>query len=80
MYIPFNLRMYRIMGRNRKEPCKCGHFHTSREVILPPLPEGLINVVSFGRTLWEEYSDRYEKNSPWGQIVIMKRSKRAKNE
>ena len=37
MYIPFNLRMHRILGRNRREPCKCGHFHTSKEVILTPV-------------------------------------------
>jgi len=36
MYIPFNLRMHRILGRNRREPCKCGHFHTSKEVFIPP--------------------------------------------
>ena len=22
------------MGKNRKEPCKCGHFHTSKEINL----------------------------------------------
>jgi len=77
MYIPHNLRMYRILGRNRKEPCKCGHFHTSKEVILPPLPKGLIDVVSFGSTLWEVYPDRYEKNSPWGQIILHRGPKKA---
>lgn len=28
--IPTNLRMYRIMGRNRREPCVCGHFHNEK--------------------------------------------------
>jgi len=37
MYIPMNLRMHRIMGKNRREPCHCGHYHTSKEVILPEL-------------------------------------------
>lgn len=36
MYIPFILRMHRIMGANRREPCSCGHFHFSKEVITNP--------------------------------------------
>ncbi len=63
------------MGRNRKEPCKCGHFHIPKEVIIPPNPKELLDVISFGQTLWEVYPDRYVKNSPWGQIVI-KRAKK----
>ena len=72
MYIPTNLRMYRIMGRNRKEPCKCGHFHAPKKVIIPPNPKKPSNVISFDWTSWEVYPDRYVKNSPWGQIVIKK--------
>jgi len=34
MYIPHILRMHRILGKNRKEPCKCGHFHKSKEIYL----------------------------------------------
>ncbi len=78
MYIPTNLRMYRIMGRNRKEPCKCGHFHTSKEVILPPLPKDLVGFDISGTTIWEVYPDRYEKNSPWGQIIMIRGPKKAK--
>jgi len=75
MDIPTNLRRHRIMGRNRREPCVCGHFHSSKEVIIPPNPKELLRVVSFGKTLWEEYPTEYVKNSPWGQIVIKKRPK-----
>jgi hypothetical protein len=35
MWIPTNLIRYRIMGKDRIEPCKCGHFHRGKEVILP---------------------------------------------
>jgi hypothetical protein len=75
MYIPTNLRMYRIMGRNRREPCKCGHFHSSREVFISENNKDLLDVVSFGRTLWEVYTNRYEKNSPWGQIILRRAKK-----
>jgi len=63
MYIPFNLRMYRIMGRNRREPCGCGHFHTSKKVILPPD--------------WVETATEVIKKTPYGDIVL--RKKRVKN-
>lgn len=35
MWIPEILIRHRIMGKNRIEPCKCGHFHKGKEVILP---------------------------------------------
>ena len=35
MWIPEILIRHRIMGKNRIEPCKCGHYHISKEVILP---------------------------------------------
>jgi len=34
-YIPVNLISNRIMGKDRIEPCKCGHYHIGKEVILP---------------------------------------------
>ena len=79
-YIPFNLRMYRILGRNRREPCKCGHFHTSKEVNLPPLPGDLVRFTVLGKNLWELYPDRYERNSPQGKIIIKVGGKRPKND
>jgi hypothetical protein len=35
MWIPEILIRHRIMGKDRIEPCKCGHYHISKEVILP---------------------------------------------
>jgi len=34
-YIPANLISHRILGKDRIEPCKCGHYHRGKEVILP---------------------------------------------
>jgi len=77
MWIPEILRRHRIMGRNRREPCKCGHFHRSKEVIIPELTgiqymdalvlESNHEIESEG---WEIYPDRYVKNTQWGQIVF----------
>lgn len=81
MYIPINLRMHRIMGRNRKEPCKCGHFHTSKEVFIPELTyEQYVDVVLWllkmekqlnGRR-YKWYSNQKElvKHTPKGDIVF----------
>jgi hypothetical protein len=35
MWIPINLIRHRIMGKDRIEPCRCGHYHVGKEVILP---------------------------------------------
>jgi len=35
MWIPANLIYHRILGKDRIEPCKCGHHHRGKEVILP---------------------------------------------
>jgi len=37
MWIPENLIRYRILGKDRIEPCKCGHYHVSKVYILPEL-------------------------------------------
>jgi hypothetical protein len=34
MWIPENLIKHRIMGKDRIEPCKCGHIHRGKEVII----------------------------------------------
>lgn len=35
MYIPVILQRHRIMGKDRIEPCKCGHFHKGKIEKLP---------------------------------------------
>ena len=34
MWIPEILIRHRIMGKDRIEPCKCGHYHIGKEIIL----------------------------------------------
>jgi hypothetical protein len=72
MWIPEILRRHQIMGKNRKEPRKCGHFHTSKEVIIPELTGIQYMDALVLDSDWEIYSDRYVNNSLWGQITPKK--------
>ncbi len=62
-YIPFNLIRYRILGKDRMEPCGCGHFHRSEPVVLPiETIEGKQNIIKAGRKhlswTWDEFRAR----------------------
>jgi hypothetical protein len=57
-YIPEILRRHRIMGKNRREPCKCGHFHNSKELK--------------ASDVWVERPTEWAKITPFGEISIEK--------
>ena len=60
-YIPETLIRYRILGKDRMEPCSCGHYHRGKEVIIPPVTAIAYMDMLVAKTKAEETVEKIHK-------------------